>query len=181
MERRAAPRLETARLILRAIEPDDLSAYAAMMADPDTVRFLGGATLSREDSWRKLLTNPGLWAWLGYGYWAVERKEDGRLIGQLGFGEFRRDMAPAIEGIPEMGWAFHIDVAGRGYASEAAAVALEWIDEALAPVEIAAIIDEANAASIRVAEKAGFNEHRPATYRGEPILLYLRRRTGAAQ
>lgn len=180
MSAAAAPRLETARLILRAVEPGDLPAYAAMMAHVETVRFLGGATLSREESWRKLLTNPGMWAWLGYGYWAVERRADGRLIGQLGFGEFRRDMEPDIEGVPEMGWAFHLDVAGQGYASEAAAAALEWIDAALAPVEIAAIIDEANAASIRVAEKAGFNEHRPATYRGEPILLYMRRRSDGA-
>lgn len=138
------------------------------------------AALSREESWRKLLTNPGMWAWLGYGYWAVERKEDGRLIGQLGFGEFHRDMEPSIEGVPEMGWAFHLDVAGQDYASEAAAAALAWIDEALAPVEVAAIIDQANAASIRVAEKAGFNEHRPAVYSGEPILIYMRRRRGAA-
>ena len=178
LDKGAAPRLETARLILRTVEPGDLAAYAAMMAHEGTVRFLGAATLTREEAWRKLLTNPGLWAWLGYGYWAVERREDGRLLGQLGFADFHRDMDPRIEGLPEMGWAFHLDFAGQGFASEAAAAALAWIDEALAPPEIAAIIDPANIASIRVAEKAGFNENRPATYRGEPILLYTRRRTG---
>lgn len=171
----AAPVLETARLILRPIEAGDLAAYSAMMADQETVRFLGGTTLSREEAWRKLLTAPGQWLWLGYGYWAVALKESGRMIGQIGFCDFRRDMDPMIEGLPEMGWAFHIDTAGQGYASEAGQAALAWIDAALAPPEIAAIIDFDNLASIRVAEKLGFNEKRPATYRGEPILLVTRR------
>ncbi|HST36859.1 MAG TPA: GNAT family N-acetyltransferase [Allosphingosinicella sp.] len=179
MGARAAPVLETARLILRPIEADDLDAYAAMMAHGPTVKFLGGATLTREEAWRKLLIGPAQWLWLGYGYWAVERKDDGRLIGQLGFADFKRDMAPGIEGLPEMGWAFHLDVAGQGYASEAAAAALAWIDEALAPGEIVAIIDEANLASIRVAEKAGFAQKETARYKSEPILLFRRRAPGA--
>ena len=170
----AAPRLETARLILRAIEPGDLPAYAAMMAHERTVRFLGGARLTREEAWRKLLTNPGLWAWLGYGYWAVERREDGRLIGQLGFADFHRDMEPKVEGLPEMGWLFAADTFGQGYASEAAAAGLEWIDRVLAPPQTVAIIDEANTASIRVAEKAGFAKREPATYRDEAILIFRR-------
>jgi len=172
---RAAPVLETARLILRPLEAADLDAYSAMMADEETVRFLGGATLTREETWRKLLIGPGQWAWLGYGYWAVERKDDGRMIGQLGFADFKRDMEPGIEGLPEMGWAFHIELAGQGYASEAAAAALEWIDAALAPAEIVAIVDERNIASIRVAEKAGFTKKETARYRSEPILLFRRR------
>lgn len=176
MTARAAPTLETARLVLRPIEAADLPAYAAMLAHEPTVRFLGGATLSREEAWRKLLMCPGQWAWLGYGYWAVERKADGRMIGQLGFADFKRDIEPGIEGVPEMGWAFHLDVAGQGYASEAAAAALEWIDEALAPPEIVAIVDEQNLASIRVAEKAGFTQKETARYKSEPILLFRRRR-----
>ena len=92
----------------------------------------------------------------GYGYWAVERREDGRFIGQIGFADFKRDMTPSIEGLPEMGWLFAADAFGQGYASEAVGAGLDWIDRALAPAEVVAIIDEANVASIRVAEKAGF-------------------------
>ena len=175
MSSRAAPVLETARLILRPLEARDLDAYAAMMAHEPTVRFLGGATLTREETWRKLLIAPGQWAWLGYGYWAVERKDDGRMLGQIGFADFKRDMAPNVEGLPEMGWAFHLDEAGHGYASEAAAAALAWIDAELAPSEVVAIIDEKNLASIRVAAKAGFAQKETARYKGEPILLFRRR------
>jgi RimJ/RimL family protein N-acetyltransferase len=170
-----APVLQTARLTLRPFRPDDVAAQAALLGDPRVVRFLGGQALEREEAWRKLLCGAGLWPLFGYGYWAVERREDGRFIGQIGFADFKRDMAPAIEGIPEMGWVFTADAGGQGFATEAGEAAIAWADEMLAAPEQVAIIDPANAASIRVAEKLGFSERGPATYRGEPILLFRRR------
>jgi RimJ/RimL family protein N-acetyltransferase len=42
------PRLRTERLVLRGFEERDFEPYAAMMADPEVVRYLGdGRTLSR--------------------------------------------------------------------------------------------------------------------------------------
>ena len=174
-----APLLETARLILRPFRESDLGAQAAMLGDPEVVRYLGGSTFTREEAWRRTLCGPGLWALLGYGYWAVERREDGRLIGQAGFADFKRDMAPSIEGIPEMGWVFAADVAGQGYASEAVAGGLAWADRTLRAAEIVAIIDPRNAPSIRLAENSGFSERDEASYKGEPILLFRRPRLGA--
>ena len=168
--------LETARLTLRPFRASDVDAQAAMMGDARVMRYLGGHPLAREESWRKLLCGAGLWSLFGYGYWAVERREDGRLLGQVGFADFRRDMAPSVETIPEMGWLFAADTGGQGYASEAALAGLAWIDRHLAPPEVVAIIDAGNAASIRVAEKGGFDISEHATYRGEPILLFRRRR-----
>jgi RimJ/RimL family protein N-acetyltransferase len=170
----AAPVLETARLILRPFRPSDVDAQAAMMGDPVVMTHLGGKPLPREDAWRKLLCGAGLWSLFGYGYWAVERRADGRFIGQVGFADFKRDMTPSIEGLPEMGWLFAADTFGQGYASEAVATGLAWIDEALAPAQVVAIIDEANVASVRVAEKAAFATREPATYRDEAILIFRR-------
>ena len=99
------------------------------------MRHLGGHPLAREDSWRKLLCGHALWSLLGFGYWAVERRDGGAMIGQVGFADFQRDMAPSIMGIPEMGWLFAGEAAGQGYATEAAAAGLAWIDEALSPPE----------------------------------------------
>ena len=113
---------------------------------------------------------------LGYGYWAVEAKGEGRMIGHVGFGDFKRDMQPSIEGVPEMGWVFAPEAQGQGYASEAVAGALVWADARLEAREITAIISHGNDASVRVAEKAGFNVREEATYRGEPILLFRRPR-----
>jgi RimJ/RimL family protein N-acetyltransferase len=169
-----APTLETARLRLRPFRAFDLDAQAAAMGDPDTVRHLGGKPFSREETWRKLLAAPGLWVLLGFGYWAVERKEDGAYCGQIGFADFRRDMTPSIEGTPEMGWIFAPQRQGQGYASEACAGALEWADRALPGREVTAIISHSNAPSIRVAEKNGFCHREEALYKGEPILLFRR-------
>jgi RimJ/RimL family protein N-acetyltransferase len=170
-----APVIETERLRLRSFCEQDWNAWAATLGDPEVVRFLGGTPFSAEDSWRRVLTAAGAWSLLGYGYWAVERKEDGLLVGQAGFADFKRDMTPSIAGLPEMGWIFTPAGQGKGYATEAGLAALAWADEALAGAEIPAIIDPDNLPSIRVAERLGFNSREDATYKGAPILLFRRR------
>jgi RimJ/RimL family protein N-acetyltransferase len=171
------PVVETARLRLRASQASDLAAHAAMLGDAEAVRFVGGQVMSREESWRKLLVGPGLWLLLGFGYWAVEEKATGAYLGQIGFADFKRDMAPSVEGLPEMGWMLAPQVQGRGYATEAVLGALAWADGGgLAWHEIVAIIDAANLASIRVAEKAGFALRETATYKDAQVLLFRRRR-----
>jgi RimJ/RimL family protein N-acetyltransferase len=170
----SAPTIETERLRLRAYRPGDLDAQAAAMGDPEVVRHLGGTPFSREDTWRKILAAPGLWVLLGYGYWVAERREDDVYLGQVGFADFKRDMVPGIENIPEMGWIFAPRAQGKGYASEAVAAALDWADEVLKAPEIVAIIDADNVRSIRLAEKSGFGRREEALYRDAPILLFRR-------
>jgi RimJ/RimL family protein N-acetyltransferase len=173
------PILETARLRLRAFREDDLVPWAATMGEPEVTRFLGGNPFGREDTCRRILMSTGSWSVFGYGYWAVERKEEGDLIGQAGFADFKRDMQPSIEGLPEMGWIFSPHAHGKGYATETVQAGLAWADENLKAPVIPAIIDPGNAPSIRVAERCGFAEREEATYRGAPILLFRRVKTGA--
>jgi RimJ/RimL family protein N-acetyltransferase len=169
------PIVETARLRLRGLRETDLDAHAALLGDPENMRFLGGHIVPREDAWRKLLSGFGMWPILGFGYWTVEDKADGTYLGQVGFADFKRGVTPSVEGLPEMGWMLSPRAQGRGIATEAALGALAWADEARGRREIVAIIDEANLASIRVAEKAGFSSHEPAIYKGDPILIFRRR------
>jgi RimJ/RimL family protein N-acetyltransferase len=172
-----APTLETARLRLRGFSEADLDPWAAVMADEAVMRHLGGTPQSREESWRRLLGGAGAWALLGYGYWAVERRADGALVGMAGFADFKREMQPSIEGLPEAGWIFAPAGQGQGLATEAVGAALDWADGTLPAREIAAIIAPDNAASIRVAEKSGFTGREEAQYKGEPILLFRRSRS----
>ena len=171
-----APRIETARLVLRTSTLDDLGAHAAMLGDPRVMHHLTGAGIAREDAWRRLIQGPGLWAMLGYGYWAVERRSDGRYIGQLGFADFKREMVPSIEGLPEMGWLFAAEAHGQGYASEGVEAALRWADEALKASEIVAIISPQNAPSIRLAGRAGFVRGEETTYKDGPTIVFRRPR-----
>lgn len=144
------------------------------MGDPAIVRHLGGVPFSREETWRRLLIAPGLWAVLGYGYWIAERNGDGAYLGQIGFADLKRAMEPSIEGLPEMGWIFAPEAQGQGYCSEALALALAWGDSVLDAAEIVAIIDPENVASIRVAEKSGFRRAEETRYKDAPIIIFRR-------
>ena len=177
---RAAPILETARLRLRPYRESDLAVQSAILGDERVTRFLGGAPLSREEVWRRMLSGPSLWALLGYGYWAVDRREDDVMIGFVGFADFKRDMTPSIEGLPEMGWIFSPEAQGQGYCSEAVRAGLDWADDALKGEPIVAIISPENLSSIKVAERCGFSSREEAIYRGEPILLFTRPPPGGA-
>lgn len=171
---RATPLLETERLRLRAFRADDFARQAPAFTDPAVFAHLGGSPIGAEDAWRKMLCGPGLWAMLGYGYWALERKSDGRYVGQVGFADFKRDLAPSIEGEPEMGWILMPDAHGQGYASEAVAAGLAWAEANLTQPRFSCIIDPGNAASLRVAEKAGFVETARTTYKGDATVILHR-------
>jgi RimJ/RimL family protein N-acetyltransferase len=171
-----APVIETGRLRLRPLREADLVTWSAVTADQQVVRYLGGSTLSREETWRRILATAGAWPVLGFGYWAVEARAGGPMIGHVGFADFKRDMEPSIDGLPEMGWVFAPAAQGQGYAGEAVAAALDWADRGMAPDEVVAIVDPGNARSIRIAERAGFALCEDATYRNEPILLFRRLR-----
>ena len=163
-------------MVLRAFRVEDLEPLAAIWANENVVRYLGGRPLNREDTWRRSLAATGQWPLLGYGYWIVELKADGRVIGQLGFADFKRDMQPSIEGEPELGYVFDASVHGRGMAFEACSAALDWAEVNLDASSIPAIISPENAASIRLAERLGFERLPDGTYRGEAIAVFRRAR-----
>ena len=171
-----APALETERLILRGFERHDLDQHAATLGNPATTRYLTGEPFSREDAWRRLMMAVGQWPLLGYGYWAVELKADGRMVGQVGFADFERDMQPSISGEPEMGWIFDPAVHGQGIAFEACSAALHWADANLDGSGYPAIISLDNAPSIRLAARLGFERLSDATYKGESVALFRRRK-----
>jgi RimJ/RimL family protein N-acetyltransferase len=83
-------------------------------------------------------------------------------------------MDPSIAGEPEMGWIFRPDGQGKGFATEAGQAGLKWFDAAIGAVSIPAIIDLDNAASMRLAERLGFERQVDATYRDKPIGFFRR-------
>jgi RimJ/RimL family protein N-acetyltransferase len=173
----SAPRLETDRLILRHVRAEDVSYFAEAHADEEVSRHVGGP-IGREDAWRRAMTGAGFWGVLGIGVWAIERRSDGRTIGHIGFFDFQRDIQPSIAGEPEMGWIFSREAQGQGYATEAGIAALTWFDAMFPETSIPAIIDIDNLASIRLAERLGFERRADAVYREKPIGLFRRESQG---
>lgn len=96
----AVPVVETERLRLRGQRLDDFDKSAALWADPAVTRFIGGKASTREECWMRLLRNVGHWSLLGFGYWAVEEKSSGHMVGEIGFSEFKREIEPSFEASP---------------------------------------------------------------------------------
>lgn len=61
------PTLRTERLVLRGHRREDLGDCAAMWADPEVTRYLGGRPFSEEEVWGRLLRYVGHWAIMGFG------------------------------------------------------------------------------------------------------------------
>ena len=170
----AVPVLETERLRLRPHRRDDFGPVAAMWADPIVVRYTVGKPLSSEEAWTKLVRNAGLWAVLGYGFWVLEEKEGCEFVGELGFADFQRDIQPSISGIPESGWILMPRFHGRGFATEALHAALAWGDAQFSPARTVCLIHEANAPSIRVAQKCGYREYARTRYKEQDVMIFER-------
>jgi len=170
----SVPVLETERLRLRAHGTNDFEALAAIWADPEVIRYMGGTPSTPQDSWLRLLRYPGMWVLLGYGFWAIEEKASGRMIGDIGYMDAKRPMDPPLDGMPELGWALARDAQGKGYAREALAAVLAWGREHFGVHRAACIIEPDNTASIRLATDAGFVFLHEVTYRDVPIRVYVR-------
>ena len=113
---------------------------------------------------------------MGYGFWAVEEKGTGRFLGEVGFADFKRNIAPTLDGMPEIGWVLAPYAHGRGIATEAVGAALAWADGHLDADHTACLIAPANEASRRVAEKQDYEMFANTVFRDSPTLILRRPR-----
>lgn len=170
-----APEMVTERTRMRLHVAGDLDASARIWANGDVVRYIGGKTSTRSESWSRLLRYVGHWHALGFGYWAVEDRRTGTYLGEVGFADFKRDIAPGLDGVPEIGWVLSPHAQGRGIASEAVAAAVGWGDRNFKVEKTICLFDRNHAASIRVAAKNGYVEPPALLYPDLPMLLMERR------
>lgn len=159
-------RIETARLVIRTLEPRDADSWIAMVNDPEVQRFLPpSAPVTLETFQGALEQRHTLEHERGYATWAVDAKETGTFIGQSGF-------FPAEGKGPEVEIRYHFDKASwnKGYATEALIAVLAYgfgpagLDRAMA------VVIPQNTASCRVLEKAGMRFEGIATYYDIPGL-----------
>ena len=154
----AAERIETPRLVLRRLAPDDLGAYER---------------LGVEEARREVEEADEHWARHGFGPYAVCDAETGALLGALELhfaGEGIGGIDPAEV---EIGWAVAAYRRGTGIATEAARAVVEHAFAALAPEHLVAYIRPENAASLRIAAKLGMRDDGPGTTRsGHPMRIF---------
>ena len=121
----------------------------------------------------------GSWRLLGFGYWAITERGSGEYLGEIGFREGLRETRPRIEGKPEAGWALAPASWGKGIASEALEEILRWGDAHLSSDVTVCLIEPEHAASIRVAEKAGYAPFARSELFGDTVTLFERFRNSA--
>lgn len=158
--------LETARLRLRQFREDDLDAWARITSDADVMRYVGGSALTRDEAWRSLGYVLGHWQIRGFGLWAAEEKATGRLVGRIGL--YRPEGWPGLE----VGWLVERARWGEGFATEGGAAALAHAFRCLAARRVISVIEPANAASIRVAEKLGERFRERRQLQGRQVSVY---------
>lgn len=171
--RRAAETLETERLRFRLFQWSDFPTYEQWCARMEIQRYLGGKTFDRIQAWRHLAYLKGHWDFLGYGYYAVEEKATGSLVGRVGYTN-----QPGWPGF-ELGWTIIPEYQGRGYATEAARMLLDYAFDALGQPHVMSLIHSDNAPSRRVAEKLGQKIEGETVVLTMPVLIYAATAPGA--
>jgi RimJ/RimL family protein N-acetyltransferase len=159
------PVLETERLVLRAWRESDIEVEAAVSADPEVMRYLGGV-IGREEAWRRMTLHAGHWLIRGYGNWAVELRDGGALIGRVGL--WRPEGWPGLE----VGWRLVRSAWGSGYATEAARTAIEWAFANLDVQQLISLIHPSNEGSMRVAERLGMRRLREQDVMGQRAVVF---------
>lgn len=143
--------LETRRLLLRHLGPDDAALIFELVNDPSWLRYIGDKDVKSVEAARGYIARGpmAMYERLGFGLYLVELKPDGEALGICGL--IKRD---ALEDV-DIGFAFLPRHRGRGYAREAAAATLDHARRVLGLGRIVAITAPGNAASIRLLEALG--------------------------
>lgn len=172
---------DTGRLSLRVPALADFGDSAAMWGDESVVRYIGGRPFTREESWLRFLRYVGHWQLFNFGFWVVREKVGGNFVGEIGLGDFRREITPDFRNAPEIGWVLASSAHGNGFATEAARAALGWMERRHQTPRIVCMIEHGNSASQRVAAKCGFREFANTTYKSAAVALFERAATEPAQ
>jgi RimJ/RimL family protein N-acetyltransferase len=161
--------LETRRLILRRLLPEDLDSLFALYSDPEVRRHFPEGVLTREETKEELE-----WFLDGHpdhpelGLWATIHKETGRFLGRCGL------IPWTIDGALEIEVAYLLDKQywRQGLGTEAARALVRHGFEQLQLPRLIALIDPAHQASIRTAESAGLRFEREVALEGVRSSLY---------
>jgi RimJ/RimL family protein N-acetyltransferase len=142
------PSLVGPRLLLRRPRRADMEAWSDILVDAELCRYTGGAA-PRITAWSRVLAAAGSWDLLGFGLFSIVELSTGRWAGCIG------PWCPPGWPGNEVGWRLAPWAQGKGYASEAAELTLEWVFGSLGWDRVIHCIHPDNAASIRLAERIG--------------------------
>jgi [ribosomal protein S5]-alanine N-acetyltransferase len=161
------PVLITRRLVIREFADRDLDPYAAMLGDPETMRYYP-RPYTREEARGFVERNAARYLANGLGVWVLEDRESGVFVGDCGLA------VSLVEGIAEVEIMWHVvrERWRQGIATEAATAVRDYAFSALGLRRLISLVRPVNTPSRGVAEKLGMKIEREAIYADLPHLIY---------
>ena len=159
-------KIESDRLILRMFTHSDWKDIHPYYADEESVKYTMGRALTEGESWRTMAGMVGHWQLRGFGPYALELKESGKVIGVTGL------WYPGDWPEPEIKWALVNTYQGKGYASEAARRVKQMARKYLPDTALISLIHPDNAPSIRLALAVGCTFEKSIEFRGGQYSIY---------
>ncbi len=159
--------IDTERLILRPLVPDDFDALRLIHADAELMWVYGGVfDEQRTREW--IDRNRKRYADHGFGLFAITLRETGELIGSGGPVWQETDRGTELE----VGYQVRRDQWKRGYATETARGSMKYAFENTGVTHVISLIRPENLASRRVAEKNGLSIDREIRWHDFQTLVY---------
>lgn len=159
---------ETPRLFLRSWVPDDWKRFRPLATDPRVLKYIGaGKPLTDEQIKGRIADWIRLEQERGWILWPVIHREDAALIGFCGFWD---GFAPDVE----IGWRLVPDYWGRGIATEAASVVMEYGFRRWNFPRLISVAQIGNAASIRIMQKLGMQFDQSFIHEGYEVVRYMK-------
>ena len=159
---------ETDRCIIREMTEEDLDAVYKVYEGESVTRYMEGLYENRQEELeytRSYIQNA--YRFWGYGTWIIERKEDRKIIGRIGF-NLRDGYEEA-----ELGFVVMEEEQRKGYAYECCKEVLQIGQKEYEFDRIQALVKEENTASVKLCYKLGFKLEDKVTEKGEEYLRFL--------
>ncbi|HEX4947320.1 MAG TPA: GNAT family N-acetyltransferase [Blastocatellia bacterium] len=152
--------LETERLLLRELTPDDFDAMFEIFGDAETMRYYP-QVYSREMLEAAMQRQFASYAENGYGLWAMILKRENQFIGDCGL------LHQEVDGAQELEVGYHVNRQywGQGFAPEAAKACFDCGFNTLGRKRMISMIRPENLPSRRVAEKNGLQIEKKVFWR----------------
>ena len=174
--------IETDRLVLRLPRTEDASDLAAAYSDPEAVHYIGDGTTSTLAEVEAVIPRwLERWEQWGVGFFSLERRDDGRVLGRAGFLRWDPETWEIGGSETEIGRMVAREYWGHGYATEAALALRDWALRERGLTRLISLIQHGNLRSVRVAEKLGERYEGDVVVRGKPSWLYSTSSVGSTE
>jgi RimJ/RimL family protein N-acetyltransferase len=161
------PLIETPRLILREFTVDDAYKIWELNSDPEVIKYTGDPPFETVENARDFLNNYKDYENIGFGRWAVIKKDSNDFLGWCGLKLNEQILI-------DLGFRFFRREWNKGYATESAKACLEYGFMELNIKEIIGRVAIKNTASIKVLEKLTMEYWKNDSCKGIENSLYYK-------